>query len=163
MSPLHSPHLEALTVENAADAAVLHAKCFARGWPVADFRRYAEDMGCYGLMARLDKRAAAGFVIARTGGDEGEILTIATDPALRRKGIARALLSSTLEKLTGAEVTTFFLEVGVTNEAAITLYKSLGFEPVGKRVDYYHHANTSEDALIMRRMLRKYPQAHRRS
>ena len=150
-------HPVALTADNAADAAALHAKCFTRGWSAADFRNFAEDAACFGLLTRLDKGHLAGLVITRTGGDEGEILTIATDPASRRKGIARKLLSSILERLAGAGIAVVFLEVGVTNEAAIALYRSFGFEAVGKRVAYYRHGDGCEDALVMRRMLGQTP------
>jgi ribosomal-protein-alanine N-acetyltransferase len=46
-----------------------------------------------------------------------------------------------------------FLEVGVTNQGAIALYKSFGFEEVGKRAAYYQHTDGREDALTMRRRL----------
>lgn len=151
--PADSLHLEALTTDNAGDAAALHAKCFARSWPFEDFRNYAEGTRCYSLLARLEQETVGGLVIARAGGDEGEILTIATAPGLRRKGIAGKLLSSIIERLAGAGIAIIFLEVGVTNKAAIALYTSFGFETIGKRAAYYNHANSREDALIMRRLL----------
>lgn len=153
MSPAERLRLEKLTAGNAPVAAVLHAKCFPRGWPVEDFRRYAEDRNCHGVIARLGSDDAVGLAVVRIGGDEGEILTIATDPSYRRKGIARNLLASIVDELSDGALTVLFLEVGVTNEAAIALYKSCGFEPVGKRTAYYHHADGREDALIMRHFL----------
>ncbi len=86
-------------------------------------------------------------------GDEAEILTMATDPLRRRKGVARRLLSMLLDALSGAGAAVVYLEVGATNRAAIALYKSCNFKQVGHRTAYYRRADGFEDALIMRRLL----------
>lgn len=41
------------------------------------------------------------------------------------------------------------LEVRASNEPAVSVYRKLGFEEVGRRKNYYR--NPKEDALIMRR------------
>ena len=46
-----------------------------------------------------------------------------------------------------AEAIQMTLEVRVTNEKAISLYTSLGFEVAGRRKNYYE--DNSEDAFIM--------------
>ena len=45
--------------------------------------------------------------------------------------------------------TDLFLEVRASNEAAISLYRAFGFNPVGTRKNYYK--NPSEDACLMAR------------
>lgn len=152
MSPADRLDMDRLTADNAKDAAIVHGKCFVPGWSAQDFRYYAKEAGYHGLVARFDGRTA-GLAVIRVAGGEAEILTIATDPAERRKGIARRLLSAILEALSGGGVTAVFLEVGVTNQAALALYKSLGFEEVGRRAAYYQHTDGREDALTMRRLL----------
>ena len=42
----------------------------------------------------------------------------------------------------------WFLEVRESNEAAINLYKTLGFMTAGRRQNYYH--DPSEAAIVMR-------------
>jgi ribosomal-protein-alanine N-acetyltransferase len=143
--------LDRLTADNAKDAAIVHGKCFTPGWSAQDFRYYAKEAGYHGLVARLDGRTA-GLAVIRIAGGEAEILTIATDPAERRNGIARRLLTAILEALSGGGVTALFLEVGVTNQAALALYKSLGFVEVGRRAAYYQHTDGREDALTMQRL-----------
>lgn len=157
MSQADSSHLLPLIADYAAEAAALHAKCFVQGWPAEAFRNFAEDANCSGFLAWQEKRTVVGLVIARMGGDEGEILTIATDPALRRKGIAGKLLSSMIERLACEGMAVVFLEVGITNGSAIALYESFRFEAVGKRVGYYGHVGGREDALIMRRIIKDLP------
>ena len=63
----------------------------------------------------------------------------------RGQGIAKQLIRHT-QALEGMEE--MLLEVRESNVPAIQLYKSTGFETVGKRQDYYQ--NPQEDALVMR-------------
>jgi len=44
-----------------------------------------------------------------------------------------------------------FLEVGTSNHAAQMLYRYFGFQPIGRRPDYY--SGTREDAMIMKALL----------
>ena len=46
-----------------------------------------------------------------------------------------------------------FLEVRPSNSAAIRLYQSAGFEPVGVRRGYYQATTGREDASVLRRVL----------
>ena len=45
---------------------------------------------------------------------------------------------------------TMFLEVGVDNPQALTLYAGLGFTKVGTRKAYYSAASGGADALVLR-------------
>ncbi|SRR5579872_813398 len=87
----------------------------------------------------------AGFAVARhTAPDEIEILNVAVDPAVRRRGIGRSLVRELMRKSTGV----VFLEVRQSNLAARKLYHSLGFEAVGVRQDYYREP--VESAIVMK-------------
>ena len=49
-------------------------------------------------------------------------------------------------------VKSLFIEVAVSNQAALALYASSGFEKAGTRKNYYERGDGShEDALIMRK------------
>ncbi len=87
----------------------------------------------------------AGFLVSRaTAPGEREILNLAVDPALRRRGIARRLLEEELGRGEGS----WFLEVRESNAAAIHLYQALGFRPAGRRENYYN--NPPETGIVMR-------------
>lgn len=87
-----------------------------------------------------------GFLVARaTAPDEREILNIAVESTLRRSGIGRILMETVLAEARG---TAWYLEVRESNEAAINLYKTLGFLPSGRRENYYHEP--VEAAIVMR-------------
>lgn len=95
-------------------------------------------------IAILDNRVA-GFLVSRSiSPDEREILNVAVAAACRHHGIGRALVERELAKTRGS----CFLEVRESNQAAINLYKAMGFEVAGRRADYYNHP--PEAAIVMR-------------
>ena len=77
---------------------------------------------------------------------EGYITNVAVRPDCRRRGIASAVLGRMINEALADGVTDITLEVRVSNEPAIELYKSFGFESAGIRRKYY---SDGEDALIM--------------
>ncbi|MBW1953122.1 MAG: ribosomal protein S18-alanine N-acetyltransferase, partial [Deltaproteobacteria bacterium] len=86
-----------------------------------------------------------GYVVYWLVADEMHILNLAVHPAYRRQGIARRLLQEALHRARGLGARQAWLEVRPSNQAAQSLYHSLGFKPVATRKRYYH--NTGEDAL----------------
>lgn len=96
----------------------------------------------YAILLDADGRSigpeaeAAGFVLARRAPGEEELLLVAVRPDLRRKGLGRNLLERFAEsaKRNGAE--RIFLEMRANNPAQ-SLYLSFGFEPIGRRTNYY--------------------------
>jgi [ribosomal protein S18]-alanine N-acetyltransferase len=87
-----------------------------------------------------------GYVVARFHGDLWHIMDIAVREDLRGRGLAAALLDE-LIAVTEATRPEYTLEVRPSNEQALTLYRSRGFEAVGRRPGYYHDNN--EDAIVM--------------
>jgi len=66
-----------------------------------------------------------------------ELVSIAVDPKHRGKGIASALMDSTLRRLRRRGVGRFHLMVKVTNEVAIRFYKGYGFHKLRTVRGYY--------------------------
>ncbi len=89
-----------------------------------------------------------GFLLGRRYPDVWHVMDVAVAPAMRRQGIARALVSEFVAAacLAGRGV---LLEVRGGNEGAVALYGSLGFVTAGVRRRYY--PDTGEDALVMMR------------
>ncbi|MDY7230685.1 ribosomal protein S18-alanine N-acetyltransferase [Hyalangium rubrum] len=79
--------------------------------------------------------------------DEVHVLNVATAPEHRRRGVGRAVMDEVLARGRHRRCTLATLEVRRSNEAAIGLYKSLGFRSVGVRPNYY--ADEKEDAIVM--------------
>ena len=79
--------------------------------------------------------------------DEGNITNVAVASAYRKKGYGEALLLAAKENAKEKEVEKIFLEVRVSNEPAISLYKKMKFEKLGVRKNFYD--DPKEDAYIM--------------
>ncbi len=79
--------------------------------------------------------------------DELQIIQVVVAAAARRQGIGRSLMeaATATSRDEGGECLT--LEVRAGNEAAIALYRALGFEAHGQRRGFY---SDGEDAVWMR-------------
>ena len=88
-----------------------------------------------------------GFILCQVVVPEAEILGIAVDPAFQNRGIARDLLAYTQKILVQEGICHLFLEVGIENKAALSLYQSAGFRKMGYRKDYY--GSQGRDALVL--------------
>jgi ribosomal-protein-alanine N-acetyltransferase len=144
--------LAPLMPDDAKAVAAIHQRSFARPWAAADFMRYAYAPECHGVVAWRDDVIAGAIVICIAGGD-AEILTIAIDPEWRRQGIAGSLLTRAIADAASHGAEALFLEVGVSNDAALALYERLGFIRTGRRPKYYTTPDGPEDAIVMKRSL----------
>jgi ribosomal-protein-alanine N-acetyltransferase len=124
----------------------LYGRCFDASWPAADFSAFAIDPGCIVFGARAAGQLA-GLIVCRCAVDEAEIITLAVAGGSRRRGIARALWESARGELAQMGVARVVLEVAANNEAALGLYRTLGFAEVGVRRRYY--ASGAQDARVM--------------
>jgi ribosomal-protein-alanine N-acetyltransferase len=149
------PVIRPLRADKAGDCARLHASGFAHPWSAEEVAALISAASTVGAAA-LDPTSGRlrGFVMARVVADEAEILTIAVEPALRGKGVGRALLSASLRQAAHAGARAMFLEVDEDNAAALALYRRLGFVKVGERPGYYRRRNGERAlAIVMRRAL----------
>ena len=95
----------------------------------------------------IENSTILGFIILRRMADESELLQIAIDETYRRKGAAETLIKAAFNWAHINEISTIYLEVRKSNEAAIALYKKHSFKESGQRKNYY--TEPVEDALIM--------------
>ena len=116
--------------------STIHRKSFSAGWPPAEMRLHIDKDLCLGLGDPL-----TAFILVQIGGDQADILTIATHPDHRRTGLARQLLTEAEQILQADGVETLFLDVSELNDSAKSLYKSCGYQAVGRRPRYYRTPN----------------------
>ncbi len=83
--------------------------------------------------------AAVGFALSRGALDEEELLLIAVDPGHRGRGVGARLLQRYIEAARARGMIRLFLEMREGNPAD-SLYRRAGFEPVGRRRNYYRSA-----------------------
>ena len=87
-----------------------------------------------------------------SGLTSADLLTIATIPVARGRGIASLMLTELVSTAQQAGCPDVLLEVRQSNEAAQRLYTGHGFVPIGRRRRYYQAP--PEDAVVMRLTLR---------
>ena len=108
------------------------------------------DRTWWAAYASEGKPGEVGMLVGYAGGwvvdGDVQILKVGTNPAWRRRGIARELLAHVAADARNLGAQTVSLEVRAGNEGAQALYKALGLVPVGTRPRYY---SDREDALIM--------------
>ena len=93
---------------------------------------------------------SAAFALSYTKVRECHILNLAVAPQSQHQGYGKKLLAHVLEHAKQLNADMVFLEVRVSNQAAINLYRQFNFNEIGMRKDYYPSPNNGhEDALIL--------------
>lgn len=113
-------------------------KRFGEAWTRSQLAGILPMGGVHLMLARdSEGQPAVGFSLYRTVADEAELLLLAVSPTCRRRGIGQRLLGAFLERARNDGVTRVHLEVRDGNPA-VTMYRNVGFSPVGRRRNYYH-------------------------
>jgi [ribosomal protein S18]-alanine N-acetyltransferase len=133
---------------------VLEPLCFPAPWPASTYRHELRfnRLGFYWVIRPEQGATDSLPPLLAYGGywlmkPEMHIVTVASHPEWRRRGLAEWLLLEMLAQARsqGAEEAT--LEVRATNRNAQALYYKLGFQQVGLRKRYYR--DNGEDALLL--------------
>ena len=135
-----------LTEAYVPAVASLEKSAFSEPWSEASIRGELENPWAIWLLA-VEGGALAGYLGVQYGPDGGNVVTVATDPALRGRGAAKALFSAMEDRLREKGLAWLTLEVRPSNEAALGLYTALGFQTVGRRPRFYR--KPTEDALLL--------------
>ena len=142
-----------LRPEDAGRMGQLHMRAFTDPWSAMAFRGMLLDSSILTLGIEQAGNLAA-FVMAQTVAGEADILTIATAPEHRRKGLARTLIGALASRLGERGVARFTLDVAEDNTPARALYRELGFTEDGRRPRYYTSGrDVPVDAVLMSRRL----------
>jgi len=135
-----------MTEADLSEVFAIEQETFSDPWSEGDF------------LSALNE-ANNGYLIAETEGKvvgycgywgivgEGYIYNVAVKKEFRRQQVGQLMLKTLLEQSLKQGIASFTLEVRCSNEAAIHLYESLGFERAGLRKNFY--SKPKEDAVIM--------------
>jgi len=135
-----------MTEADLSEVFAIEQETFSDPWSEGDF------------LSALNE-ANNGYLIAETEGKvvgycgywgivgEGYIYNVALKKEFRRQQVGQLMLKTLLEQSLKQGIASFTLEVRCSNEAAIHLYESLGFERAGLRKNFY--SKPKEDAVIM--------------
>ena len=102
----------------------------------------------------LNARKIEGLAIYLAEGTEAKLITIDVPASARRKGIGSSLLRAVEERALRGGALKMVLEVRESNGAALFLYKSAGYMPVGEIPNYYFYpVKGSRKAIVMEKRL----------
>jgi ribosomal-protein-alanine N-acetyltransferase len=132
--------------------AAVERAAYAYPWSLGIFRDCLLA-GYYCLVLDVG-RAVTGYGIMSVAAAEAHLLNLCVHPSAQHLGYGRRLLNALLVKAQDADVDKIFLEVRPSNQVALRLYRSVGFEQIGIRPAYYQAERGREDAVILAANLR---------
>lgn len=142
-----------LRAEDAGRMSRLHMDCFADPWSAMSFRGMLLDPSVLSLGVELEGELAA-FIVSQTVAGEADILTVATAPMHRRKGLGTTLIGALASRLGERGIDRITLDVAEDNMPARALYREQGFAEDGRRPRYYTSGrDVPADAILMSRKL----------
>ncbi|MFV0497214.1 MAG: ribosomal protein S18-alanine N-acetyltransferase [Candidatus Fimivivens sp.] len=128
--------------------AEVEKACFAQPWSVQSIATELAKENAAMFVALKSKDQVVGWAGLEYICGEGNVTNVAVLPQERRHGVGEALTRTLLSEAINLSLDWLMLEVRVSNVTAISLYRNLGFEPVGIRPNFYD--SPREDALLMR-------------
>ena len=123
----------------------IEVESFDSPWSAKEITKDVMAGGDIDFVVAADGSEYLGFAEMRCVAGEAQIYNIAVAPEARGSGIGEALFRDLIDKAEARGCDTVNLEVRAGNEAALGLYKKLGFREVGRRAKYYD----GEDAILM--------------
>lgn len=142
--------LRPLRYDDLARIAEIEHASFSTPWKEETFRGLLRRSDTDMVGAESEGRLV-GYAITWTVTDQAELGNVAVAPEARGAGIGRALVEAVVDRIRRRGAKECFLEVRESNATAQALYRSMGFEEVGRRRAYY--AAPVEDALVMRLLI----------
>ena len=135
-----------LTEEDLDDVCRIEEASFSMTLKKEHFRDLVYNDDAVYLVILLDGKivGCAGYTDAV---GEGYINNVVISEDVRGRGLGRKLMEAVIESGHARGINDFTLEVRVSNDPAVNLYKSLGFESAGVRKNFYE--KPTEDAYVM--------------
>ena len=124
----------------------LECRTFPQPWSVRLFAQELASDSSIALVCVVD-HVLVGYLIADMFVDVWHLMNVAVEVSLQRQHIASDLIEAYFAITERRPHRGHTLEVRVSNEAAVELYRSFGFVSTGVRPRYYD--DNAEDALIM--------------
>jgi ribosomal-protein-alanine N-acetyltransferase len=103
----------------------------------------------YGCWTLWQADHLVGYLFYSEAVQEAHVLNLCIRPDYRRQGLAQYMMRQLISQLRASGAQTLFLEVRVSNQAALRLYEDLGFNGIGERKNYYPNSEGRENALVM--------------
>ena len=139
-----------MTSRDIASAVEIEKACFSLPWSEKSFEESLTRDDTIFLVCEETvemQQVVTGYIGMYLSFDEASITNVAVSPNYRKRGYGDQLVKAAQNAAKEANISVIFLEVRVSNEPAIALYRRNGFENLGIRKKFYDHP--VEDAYIM--------------
>lgn len=135
------------TIEDAHAIYEIEQQSFSVPWRLESVLAELEGAANKLYMVICEENHIVGYAGAWLVYDEGQITNIAVLPSARGKGYGSKLTKQLINECFSRGMHEIFLEVRISNLAALAMYRNLGFSVKGIRKEYY--SEPTEDAYIM--------------
>jgi ribosomal-protein-alanine N-acetyltransferase len=136
-----------MQVADVARVAAIEAASFSSAWKPHTFISLLDTSGPELWVLEHPEDGVIGYFVLWCVMDQAELANIAVADGHRGHGLGAVLFERMLDVGRKRGVTSVYLEVRASNEAAIGLYERFGFTQIGVRKRYYDQPR--EDALVM--------------
>ena len=135
------------TIEDAQAIYEIEQQSFSVPWRLESVLAELEGAANKLYIVICEENHIVGYAGAWLVYDEGQITNIAILPSARGKGYGSKLTKQLIDECFSRGMHEIFLEVRISNLAALAMYRNLGFSVKGIRKEY--SSEPTEDAYIM--------------
>ncbi|MEO5695021.1 MAG: ribosomal protein S18-alanine N-acetyltransferase [Usitatibacter sp.] len=145
--PIPQLHYRRMRTSDLQEVAQLERSLYVFPWSLGNFRDSVT--AGYDCWTVTHGEAVIGYAVLMIAVDEAHLLNFAVSSDWHNQGIGRGFLCHMIEvaRLAGCQIV--YLEVRPSNLPARHLYKTLGFQQIAIRPDYYPALSGREDALFL--------------
>ncbi len=133
--------------EDLEQVMIIERTSYDFSWNERIFRDCMKAGYCCLVLA--DHDVVHGYGILMVGPQEAHVLNICIQKEFRGQGWARHLMLELIDIATRSKCLELYLEVRPSNVIALGLYRSMGFNEIGLRPNYYKAHGGREDAIVM--------------
>ncbi|MFQ5909392.1 MAG: GNAT family N-acetyltransferase [Thermoplasmata archaeon] len=134
------------TVSDLEQLCTLERLCFEKKRFSDEHMRWLLENPDTASYVYCNEKGVGASIILMKLGRIGKVVSLGVSPEHRRRGVAKRLMALGEKAMRDRGAHSIHLEVGITNDVAIRLYKSLGYEIVRRVPEYY---SWGEDAFAM--------------
>ena len=145
--PILQLHYRRMRMGDLPRVAQLEKSLYAFPWSLGNFRDSLT--AGYDCWAATHGESVVGYAVLMVALDEAHLLNFAVAAEWQNQGVGRAFLQHMVEVARAAGCQIVYLEVRPSNLPARHLYRSMGFQQIAIRPEYYPALSGREDALFL--------------
>ena len=145
--------LRSARLDDAEAMAKIHASVANPSWSAHEIAGWLARSDAFAIVTEEIAGSPAAFALALKGGEDADILMIATASQMHRTGAGRATLRALIQEAGQRRVGRLVLEAARNNLPALGLYRGEGFVEIAVRTGYYRQASGRVDALVLARLV----------